>query len=147
MENILYISVAVIAVAFLVLVLYIIQTLKSLQKSLNSVTKTVEHLQNQVQVIVKETEHLLKTSNELAEDWKQKSEKLNSVVSAAGELGHTVKQFNTSLKSFSKKVIKRVEEKEEFFSQVAGWGKIAIELKEKWDEVRRRREHQDSVNR
>ena len=59
MEAILYISVGVIAIAFVILVVYIITTLKTLSKALEQVSNTVNNIEGQVKGITTEAESLL----------------------------------------------------------------------------------------
>jgi uncharacterized protein YoxC len=141
MEAILYISVAVVAVAFVVLVIYIIQTLKSLTQTLNHISHTVESLEGQLQGVTRETENLLKKTNDLAADIQQKSKKLDSVVIAVEEVGQTLQTFNRSINSISNKVIQKVADNQDKISQVISWGKLAGELKDKWSEIKERKKH------
>ena len=83
---ILYLSVALIAIAFLILVIYLSKTLKSLQLTLKNVASTLEGLEGQMQGITTETAQLLHKTNQLAEDIQDKSAKLNTVVDAVQEL-------------------------------------------------------------
>ena len=77
---ILYLSVALIAIAFLILVIYLSKTLKSLQGTLDNVATTLSGLEKQLDGVTKETTILLHKTNELASDIQDKSESLNSVV-------------------------------------------------------------------
>ncbi|WP_033828130.1 DUF948 domain-containing protein [Bacillus andreraoultii] len=144
MEAVLYISVAVIAIAFFILVIYIIQTLKSLTQTLNNISHTVEGLEEQLQGVTRETESLLKTTNHLAEDLSEKSKRLDSVVIAVEEVGKTVQSFNHSLTGISNKIINKIYTNEEKLSQVVGWGKIAMEFKDKWKQVRARKKQTET---
>ena len=84
---ILYLSVALIAVAFLILVIYLSKTLKSVQMTLTNVASTLDGLEGQMKGITAETTELLHKTNRLAEDIQEKSEKLNTVVHAVQEVG------------------------------------------------------------
>lgn len=95
---ILYLSVALIAIAFLILVIYLSKTLKSLQLTLKNVASTLEGLEGQMQGITTETAQLLHKTNQLAEDIQDKSAKLNTVVDAVQGIGGSINQFNTSIK-------------------------------------------------
>ncbi len=75
---ILYLSVALIAVAFLILVIYLSKTLKSVQMTLTNVASTLDGLEGQMKGITAETTELLHKTNRLAEDIQEKSEKLNT---------------------------------------------------------------------
>lgn len=60
MEAILYISALIVALAFAILVIYLIKTLKSATKTLENTSATVEALEKQLRGITTESELLLK---------------------------------------------------------------------------------------
>lgn len=132
MQIILYLSVALIAVAFAILVFYIIQTLKSVKVTLDTVSKTIDDLEEQVEGITKETTELLQKTNLLADDIQQKSESLNSVVASAKNIGTTVDKFNKSLQSVSENVTSKITSNESKIAQIAQAGMIIFEFKDKF---------------
>lgn len=132
MQIILYLSVALIAIAFFVLVIFLSTTLKSFQVTLTSVSKTLSGLEKQLDGVTAETTILLQKTNALADDIKQKSDSLNSVVEAVKDVGTTVTKFNGTLQSITQSVDKQVEENKEKISQVVQWSNILLELKDKW---------------
>ncbi|MEH7176527.1 DUF948 domain-containing protein [Neobacillus vireti] len=134
MEIILYFSVALIAIAFLVLVIYLSKTLKSLQGTLQSVSTTLSGLEKQLDGVTKETTELLQKTNALAEDIQEKSQNLNSVVTAVKDVGATVSKFNGSLRNLTNSFDIHVEENKEKVSQIVQWSNIFFELKDKWNE-------------
>lgn len=133
MEIILYLSVALVAIAFLVLVIYVAKTLKSLQETLGSVSKTLAGLERQLDGVTHETTELLQKTNALADDIQEKSKNLNSVVTAVKDVGTTVNKFNGSLKNLSNSFEIQVEENKEKVSQIVQWSNVFLELKDKWD--------------
>jgi len=145
MEAILYISVAIVAVSFVVLVIYIIKTLRTLTQSLtqtlNHISHTVENLEGQMQGVTKETENLLKKTNDLAADIQEKSKKLDTVVIGVEEVGHTLQAFNRSINRISNTVIQKAADNQDKISQIISWGKLAGDLKNKWSEMRERKKH------
>lgn len=132
MQIILYLSVALIAIAFFVLVIFLATTLKSFQVTLTSVSKTLSGLEKQLDGVTAETTILLQKTNALADDIKKKSDSLNSVVEAVKDVGTTVTKFNGTLKNITQSVDKQVEESKEKISQVVQWSNILLELKDKW---------------
>jgi uncharacterized protein YoxC len=132
MQIILYLSVALIAIAFFVLVIFLSTTLKSFQVTLTSVSKTLSGLEKQLDGVTAETTILLQKTNALADDIKHKSDSLNSVVEAVKEVGTTVTKFNGTLQNITQTVDKQVEESKEKISQVVQWSNILLELKDKW---------------
>jgi uncharacterized protein YoxC len=129
---ILYFSVALISIAFLVLVIFITKTLKSLQGTLNHVSQTLGGLEKQLEGVTKETTVLLHKTNKLADDLQQKADSLTSVVDAVKDIGSTVSHFNQSLQNITNTVDKQVEDNKEKISQVIQWTNVFLELKDKW---------------
>lgn len=143
MEAVIYISVGAIAIAFVILVIYIISTLKTLSKTLERVSNTVDSLEGQLKGVTSEAEELLKKSNILASDLQEKSEKLDSVIDSVTDIGKTVQQFNSNLARVGENVTHRVEQNQDKISQVVSWAQIALEIKEKWDDMRARKKTDD----
>ncbi|MFP7299471.1 DUF948 domain-containing protein [Neobacillus niacini] len=140
MEIILYLSVALIAIAFLVLVIYAAKTLKSLQETLGSVSKTLIGLEKQLDGVTQETTELLQKTNALADDIGEKTKSLNSVVTAVKEVGTTVNKFNGSLKNLTDSFEIQVEENKEKVSQIVQWTNVFLELKDKWNAKKKEKE-------
>ncbi|XJZ26514.1 DUF948 domain-containing protein [Bacillota bacterium Lsc_1132] len=134
MQVILYLSVALIAIAFVVLVSYLAKALKSLSETLEKVSKTLDGLERQLNGVTNETTVLLHKTNSLADDIQKKSESLNSVVDAVKDVGATVSHFNQTLQSISQRVDKQVEQNKDKISQVIQWGNVLMDLKDKWKE-------------
>lgn len=132
-EIILYLSAAVAAIAFLVLVIYLAKTLKSLQGTLDSVAHTLTGLEKQLDGVTRETTELLHKTNALAEDIQEKSENLNSVVLAVKDVGHSVQRFNHSIQNITSMVDQQVEKSQDKISQVVQWSNVFLELKHRWD--------------
>ncbi|GHH97326.1 DUF948 domain-containing protein [Neobacillus kokaensis] len=134
MQIILYLSVALVAVAFLVLVIFISKTLKTLQVTLDSVSDTLKGVEKQLDGVTRETTLLLQKTNALADDIQQKSANLNSVVDAVKGVGVTVSNFNGTLQNITKTVDRQVDESKEKVSQIIQWSNVILELKDKWQE-------------
>ncbi|PLS14871.1 DUF948 domain-containing protein [Bacillus sp. M6-12] len=132
MEIILYLSAAVAAVAFLILVIYLSKTLKSLQTTLDSVAHTLTGLEKQMQGVSLETTQLLHKTNSLAEDLQKKSENLNTVVYAVKDVGTSIQKFNSSIQKVSNRVLTEVDNNKEKISQVVQWSNVLMELRDKW---------------
>ena len=145
MKIILYLSVAIIAIAFLVLVIYLSKTLKSLQLTLDSVSKTLMGLEKQVEGVTTETTLLLQKTNTLADDLQQKSESLNSVVDSVKNVGVTVNKFNQSLQNITDTVDHQVSQNRERISQVMQLGCVLLELKNKWKAKKTKAKHEKVI--
>ncbi|WP_413308207.1 DUF948 domain-containing protein [Bacillus sp. 1P10SD] len=144
MQIILYLSVALIAIAFFVLVIYLSKTLKSLQGTLTSVSKTLSGLEKQLDGVTSETTLLLQKTNALAEDIQQKSESLNSVVDAVKDVGSTVTKFNGTLLNLTNTVDQQVEDSKEKISQIVQWSNVFLELKDKWQARKQIKQEKES---
>lgn len=132
LQIILYLSIAVIAIAFLILVIYLSKTLKSLQVTFDSVSKTLVGLEKQLDGVTRETTELLHKTNALAEDIQHKSEHLNSVVVAVKDVGETVRSFNGSIQKVTTSVNNQFEENKDKIAAVVQWSQIFLEMKDKW---------------
>ncbi|AGK55234.1 DUF948 domain-containing protein [Bacillus sp. 1NLA3E] len=129
---ILYLSAALIAISFLILVIYLSKTFKSVQLTLDSVSKTLNGLEKQLDGVMSETTELLKKTNALADDINKKAENLNSVVYAVKDVGTSIKKFNHTIQTVTDTVDRSVEENQEKISQIVQWSNVLIELKDKW---------------
>ena len=129
---ILYLSAALIAVAFFILVIFLSKMLKSLRLTMEGISKTLVGLEKQIEGVTTETTALLQKTNTLADDLQRKSESLNSVVDAVKDVGTTVSHFNQTLQNITNVVDKQVEENKEKISQVIQWSNVFLELKYTW---------------
>jgi uncharacterized protein YoxC len=132
---ILYASIALIAVSFFILVIYIARTLTVLQETIRRLTAAIDHLDKEVQGITAEAAQLLKKTNALADDVQKKVEGLNSLVHAVSDVGATVQSFNRSLRQISSAVTTHREKA----TKVMQWGNAFIEIWEKWRERKQKK--------
>jgi uncharacterized protein YoxC len=142
MVNLVYISVVIIAIAFLVLVIFVSKTLKTFQTTLMSVTATIDSLEKQLKDVTTETTQLIHHTNDLTMDLQKKVEGLNSVVHALKETGATVQKFNQSMNKVQSRVTTQVEKNQEKVSQVIQWGSTFIEIWDKWKEKKKKHKHE-----
>lgn len=127
-------SVALIAIAFVVLVIYLAKVLKSLQVTLTSVSNTLNGLEKQLQGVTTETTLLLHKTNAITADLQEKVEGLTSVVDSVKDIGTTVNRFNGSLQTITTSFDKHVEENKGKILQIMQWSDVLLELKDKWKE-------------
>lgn len=132
MAWILYISALIAAVAFAVLVVYLVQTLKALRTTFENVASTVDSLQNQLTGVTKETERLLKNTNKLTEDLHDKSQALDSVFAQVKEVGHSLTHLNESLRNISNQVVSGTERYSEQVEKVVEWSSAIMKIWQKW---------------
>lgn len=129
---ILYLAVAVIAVAFSALVYFLAQTLRAAQKTMDDVATTLENVQEQMKGLNEETTELLHRTNQLAADVQKKSESLNSVFDAVQGFGESLGTVNDSVRKITSSVERSGEEHSGKISQALQWGKAAIDLIHRW---------------
>ncbi|MFD2630489.1 DUF948 domain-containing protein [Oceanobacillus kapialis] len=128
MEIMLYIAALIAAIAFAVLVVYAIITLKATKQTMNNVAETLDGLNKQMKGITDETTQLLTKTNRLADDIQQKSSKLNGVFDGAKGLGETVREFNASLKQLSGSISRTANQNPEKATQAVKWASTFMEL-------------------
>lgn len=131
MKIILYLSVALIAIAFFILVIYLIKTLKTVQGTLQSLTKTIEGMEKQIHEIGSETAQLLHKTNAVADDVQKKVESLNVLFDAVKQVGSTVQTFNDSL-------TKKWTTNQQKIVQAVQWGNAFLEIWGKWKERKKK---------
>ncbi len=141
MEILLYISALVAAVAFAVLVIYLVRTLKSANRTLDHLANTMAGLEKQINGITKETEELLHRTNRLADDIQGKTESLNTVFSSVKELGDSVGQVNQSIRHVSNTVSTQAIKQSDQIAQAVQWGNVAIDL---YTKFKQRKQQQNS---
>ena len=137
---ILYLSVALIAVAFFILVIYLSKTLRSVEKTLDHVSHTLAGLEKQLEGVTSETTELLHKTNALASDIQEKSENLNSVVEAVKDVGNSVRKFNGTIQSITTSVDHQMDENKEKIAQIVQWSNIVLELKDKWQSRKQKKQ-------
>lgn len=128
----LYLSVALIAIAFFLLVIYLIKTLKTVQGTLQSLTKTIEGMEKQIQAIGTETAELLHKTNAVVDDVQKKVESVNVLFEAVKQVGSTVQTFNDAL-------TKKWTANEQKLVQAVQWGNAFLGIWEKWKEKKKRK--------
>jgi uncharacterized protein YoxC len=135
---IVYISVAIVALAFLVLVIYLGKTLKSVQLTLKQVAGTLAGLEKQMEGITNETTVLLQKTNLLADDIQKKSQSLNTVVDAVKDVGVSIQKFNGSIQNVSESVTYQIHKNQEKVSQVVQWGNVVIDIWDMWKDKKQK---------
>lgn len=125
---ILYIAALIVAVAFAVLVVFLVKTLKSTERTLDNVADTLEGLETQMLGITTETTILLQHTNKLADDINHKSAQLNGLFDGIKGIGKTVEEFNDSLNAISRNITREAGKDSEKASQALKWGIAVVEM-------------------
>ncbi|RSK28206.1 DUF948 domain-containing protein [Bacillus sp. HMF5848] len=143
---IVYISVAVIALAFLILVIYLARTLRSMQTTFQQVSSTIDSFDKQLKGITEETTSLLKKTNGLADDLQKKSEQLNTVIKSVEEFGGTISRVNSSMQEMTDKFMKQLDIQKDTFSKLVDVTHTAMEMWESLKEKRNQREDNKKIS-
>ncbi|HSU78814.1 MAG TPA: DUF948 domain-containing protein [Candidatus Angelobacter sp.] len=132
MEWILALSVALLAIAFTILVIFVAQTLKSAQHSLNKVSETLGEVVQQMDGITSETTKLLHKTNVMAEDLYGRTKALNPVFDSIEGIGESIQTVNASIRRMSNVVTEKSEKYSEEVVRVLQWGDAAMSFWNKW---------------
>lgn len=128
MEILLYIAALIAAVAFVVLVIYVVITLKATKETLANVSGTLKGLEKQMEGVTTETTQLLTKTNRLADDINQKSTKLDGLFESAKGIGTTINDFNQTLRQLSNMISRTSREDQEKAAQAVKWGSTIMEI-------------------
>lgn len=105
----LQISVCVVAVAFVFLVFYLIQTLKSLKHSLDEITSTMGQMKNEVTEISSDVKDVILNTNEVAIDMRMKLSTLNHLFGTVQDVGQVLHELSSSVKQSATSLIASVK--------------------------------------
>jgi uncharacterized protein YoxC len=95
---ILQISVGIIAIAFVALVIYLIQTLKSLNTTLMVTQQTVNQLTEKVSQIGAEVTDVIHSTNLVTQDVRRKMNSLDFLFNSVSDVGQIVNVFTSTAK-------------------------------------------------
>ncbi|MDF2647589.1 MAG: hypothetical protein K0Q73_3394 [Paenibacillus sp.] len=104
------ISAIIAAVAFVFLVFYLIQTLKSLKNSLDEITLTMGQMKDEVTQISSEVQDVILNTNEMAIDVRVKLSKLNHLFSSVNDVGQVIHELTSSVKQSATSLISAVKQ-------------------------------------
>ncbi len=132
MEIILYVAVAIIAIAFAVLSVFLIKILKSTERTLSNTAVMIDSLQEQINGLSKETIMMLHKTNVLADDVQSKVGKFSPVFQSVTETGESLHNLSQSFSKLSQSFEKGVEAKQGKAAEAANWGSTALAMWEKY---------------
>jgi uncharacterized protein YoxC len=95
------ISVAAIAIAFVVLVVYLIRTLKSLTVLIENTNQTLTRVEQQVGAVTSDTTELIQHAKEIVVDVQGKIKKMDSTFSSLKQSGEAAKEVTLSVRQVS----------------------------------------------
>ena len=103
------ISVALIAVAFAVLVFFLISTLKSAQSSLDNVSQTLQEVQKTIDELSYEVKQTVRHANDITADVQHKMKKIDPVMESVENLGEVLSEVTAAAKQVSTTLMTRFQ--------------------------------------
>lgn len=94
-------SIALIAVAFVVLVIYVIITLRHLSGLMVKTSHTMESVEKQIATFAEDTKDILHNTKEITKNLKEKLEALDSGFATIRETGEVANEFVSSIRKVS----------------------------------------------
>ncbi|RCX13933.1 uncharacterized protein YoxC [Fontibacillus phaseoli] len=102
-------SVALIAVAFAVLVVFLIKTLKAAEKSLDKTTQTLQEVQKTIDELSYEVKHVVRQANDLTGNLQHKMEQIDPVLESVKNVGDVLNEVTLAAKQVSTAFIDRMK--------------------------------------
>ncbi|WP_018753913.1 DUF948 domain-containing protein [Paenibacillus sanguinis] len=103
------ISVAVVAVAFVVLVVYLIKTLKAAEQSLLTTTTTLQEVQKTIDELGVEVKQIVKQANDLTGDLQHKMKQIDPVLESVKNAGEVLNEVTLATKQVSVALAGRIK--------------------------------------
>ncbi|MEC0259444.1 DUF948 domain-containing protein [Paenibacillus lautus] len=104
------ISVAIIAVAFAVLVFFLIKTLKAATQSLEKVTETLQDVQKTVDELSYEVKQTIRNTNDITVDVQHKMRQIDPVLDTVKNLGEALSEVTYAVKQVSSGMVSRFKQ-------------------------------------
>ncbi|MNS38294.1 hypothetical protein D3C72_705390 [compost metagenome] len=100
-------SVAVIALAFVALVIFLIKTLKAAENSLDKTSQTLQEVQKTIDELTYEVKEVLRHANGITEDVQHKMKQIDPVIETVKNVGEILNEVTLSAKQVSTALIER----------------------------------------
>ncbi|MFC2949236.1 DUF948 domain-containing protein [Virgibacillus sediminis] len=104
------IGVLLIGIAFLILAIFLANTLQHMAGMLKGVEKTVDRLPDQLDDVMKETGVLISESNNTLADVNEKMKQLTPFFEMAGDMGDATRKLSSSLVDMTETMKNKTEE-------------------------------------
>ncbi|MDU4697408.1 MULTISPECIES: DUF948 domain-containing protein [Paenibacillus] len=102
------ISVAVAAAAFVVLVVYLIKTLRAAERSLQTTTDTLREVQKTIDELGTEVQHVVRQANDLTGDLQHKMKQIDPLMESVKHAGEVLSEVTLATKQVSAAVASRI---------------------------------------
>lgn len=106
------ISVAVVAVAFVVLVVYLIKTLRAAEQSLHTTTTTLQEVQKTIDQLGFEVKQIVKQANDLTGDLQHKMKQIDPVLESVKNAGEVLNEVTLATKQVSVALAGRIKNRQ-----------------------------------
>ncbi|OZB90518.1 DUF948 domain-containing protein [Paenibacillus sp. XY044] len=103
-------SVALIAVAFAVLVVYLIKTLLAAKSSLEKTTQTLQEVQSTIDELSYEIKQIVRHANDITADVEHKMKQIDPVMNSVKNLGEVLSEVTLAAKQASTTLIHRFKQ-------------------------------------
>ncbi|EHS55726.1 DUF948 domain-containing protein [Paenibacillus sp. Aloe-11] len=103
------ISIFIIAIAFAVLVIFLIKTLKAVQGSLDKVTQTLQDVQKTVDELSYEVKQTVRHANDITADVDHKLKQVEPVMESVKNLGEVLSEVTLAAKQASSALMTRFQ--------------------------------------
>jgi len=105
------VSVAVIAAAFVALVVYLIKTLLAAKESLEKTTQTLQEIQKTIDELGYEVKQVVREANDITRDVRHKMQQIDPVMDSVKHLGEALSEITLAAKQASAAVIHKIKQK------------------------------------
>lgn len=106
-------SVALIAIAFTVLVIFLIKTLKAAEKSLDKTSQTLQEVQKTIDELGYEVKQVLRQATEITGDVQHKMKQVDPVLESVKNVGDVLSEVSLAAKQVSTTLIDRIKKSAE----------------------------------
>ncbi|WP_341279435.1 DUF948 domain-containing protein [Paenibacillus sp. FSL H8-0537] len=103
------IGVLIAAIAFAILVYYVIEALRSLKYSLDEMRVTLIEVKHEISAIGTEVKSVVQTTNSVADDVNMKLKSLDSLFGSLDDVGHVVQEATSAVKESAVALISSVK--------------------------------------
>ncbi|GIO64917.1 hypothetical protein J43TS9_64910 [Paenibacillus cineris] len=110
MHMIMSLSVALIAVAFAVLVVYLIKTLLAAKSSLEKTTQTLQEVQQTIDELSYEIKQIVRHANDITADVEHKMKQIDPVMNSVKNLGEVLSELTLAAKQASTTLIHKFKQ-------------------------------------
>jgi len=105
------ISVVIIAVAFAVLVVFLINTLRAATKSLEKTSQTLQEVQKTIEELGYEVKQTVRHANDITVDLQAKMKQIDPVIESVHNLGEVLSEVTYAAKQLSSTVMDKMTKK------------------------------------